>query len=370
MKKKIILMSILLFFTFIFNMDYVFADMCNIGVDGKNKGYGNVELKTYSLTNESVGTAAYGKTTDWNGSYKKFKLILQSKQKKNKAISKITDYKIEFYDHNKKLLCDLTNKNFIGLEDKNVNQLAFNFYLNQGSISYFMVSFDYNFGGKIKTQKAKQVDVSFYGKGTVQNVTTTTTKNNYKIASKNGWYMCNNRSNVESATKVCQYYKKADYIDYCEVKVYSSENECKKNLGNTKVTSTKATKKTKTTTSTQATANNVKEGDQSNLIQKYTTGGNKKLVNDSKKIQCDGGSGTSLKDLIDRYWKIIAIFSPVILLLFTSLDFMKAILASDADQLKKSSSNALKRTLAFVILIMLPWALSLVLGWFGLELCF
>lgn len=76
-----------------------------------------------------------------------------------------------------------------------------------------------------------------------------------------------------------------------------------------------------------------------------------------------------LRDMLNSVWKIILIFAPALLILMTSVDFFKAITSADSDKLKKSSSDALKRTLAFVLLILLKFILSTVFGWVGLDLC-
>lgn len=76
-----------------------------------------------------------------------------------------------------------------------------------------------------------------------------------------------------------------------------------------------------------------------------------------------------LRAMLNNAWKIIIIFAPALLILMTSIDFFKAITSADSDKLKKSSSDALKRTLAFVLLILLKFILSTVFGWVGLDLC-
>lgn len=82
---------------------------------------------------------------------------------------------------------------------------------------------------------------------------------------------------------------------------------------------------------------------------------------------CQSGSG--LKNFFNTLWKIIAIFAPALLILMTSIDFFKAITSSDADKLKKAANDAFKRALAFVLLLLLPFILNTVFGWFGLSLC-
>lgn len=76
-----------------------------------------------------------------------------------------------------------------------------------------------------------------------------------------------------------------------------------------------------------------------------------------------------LRQMLNDAWKIIMYLSPALLILMSSVDFFKAITSGEADKLKKSSSNAMKRTLAFVLLIMLKFILSTVFGWIGLDLC-
>ena len=60
---------------------------------------------------------------------------------------------------------------------------------------------------------------------------------------------------------------------------------------------------------------------------------------------------------------------PVALIILITVDFVKGIVASDAETLKKSANAALKRTIAAVVLLTLPVILSLILGWFGIDLC-
>ena len=91
---------------------------------------------------------------------------------------------------------------------------------------------------------------------------------------------------------------------------------------------------------------------------------------DKHSIQCENGDGTSIKDLIDKYWTWIMILAPIALILLISVDMLKSILSSNEDGLKKAGKNAINRTIAVIVLLFLPYILELVLGWFGLELCF
>lgn len=93
----------------------------------------------------------------------------------------------------------------------------------------------------------------------------------------------------------------------------------------------------------------------------------KKIVGDGGSSMCQDGSG--LKSFFNMYWNIVAIFAPALVILMTSIDFFKAITSSDADRLKKSANSALKRALAFVLLLLLPFILNTIFSWFGLSLC-
>lgn len=89
-------------------------------------------------------------------------------------------------------------------------------------------------------------------------------------------------------------------------------------------------------------------------------------ISDAMKDDCD----SSLKELIEKYWKWIIFLTPILLIVMITIDFLKAMTSGDADAIKKSSTNAFKRVIAAIILIMLPWALDVVFDWFGLQICF
>ena len=80
----------------------------------------------------------------------------------------------------------------------------------------------------------------------------------------------------------------------------------------------------------------------------------------------------NIKELINKYWKWIVFLVPFALLIFISIDFMKAMTSGEADSIKKSGNNALKRVIAALILLLLPTILRIVFTWFGIEnyLCF
>lgn len=77
----------------------------------------------------------------------------------------------------------------------------------------------------------------------------------------------------------------------------------------------------------------------------------------------------SINDLFSEYWPYVMILVPVILIVTIVIDLFKALASSDGDALKKTGTNAVKRTVAAVIVLALPALLNYIFGLFGLEFC-
>lgn len=88
-------------------------------------------------------------------------------------------------------------------------------------------------------------------------------------------------------------------------------------------------------------------------------------IGDSQKIICD----PDIQNFVKYAWKYALILAPILLIVMITVDFSKAIMSSNEDLLKKASSNAIKRTIATLLLLCLPLLLSTILDFFGLELC-
>lgn len=88
-------------------------------------------------------------------------------------------------------------------------------------------------------------------------------------------------------------------------------------------------------------------------------------ITTGEKLECD-----TLDDLLSKYWTWVLILMPMIALLLITIDFVGAMLASDADALKKASGKALKRVIALTILLLLPIIVDLLFGLFSIETCF
>ena len=77
----------------------------------------------------------------------------------------------------------------------------------------------------------------------------------------------------------------------------------------------------------------------------------------------------TFRGLLKKYWSWVLILVPAALLVFISYDFIKSMISNDSDALKKSSTNALKRVIAGLMILLAPWFVQLIMGWFGLTFC-
>lgn len=59
-------------------------------------------------------------------------------------------------------------------------------------------------------------------------------------------------------------------------------------------------------------------------------------------------------------WMFLRIVSPFLVVLFGSLDFIKAVIASDEKKMKESRGKFVKRLIAFVLLILLPFMIQFI----------
>lgn len=76
-----------------------------------------------------------------------------------------------------------------------------------------------------------------------------------------------------------------------------------------------------------------------------------------------------ISELSSEYLPIIYIIVPIILILIISISYAKAVMASDAEALKKAHKSNIRRVVAGVILLTLPFILKLVFELFGIEFC-
>ena len=113
-----------------------------------------------------------------------------------------------------------------------------------------------------------------------------------------------------------------------------------------------------------STAENEGKGDQNTDASSTSSDPSSNV--DVYKVKCDD----KIRNLINEYWKYVMFLTPLLLIVMMTIDFVKAMSSGNADAIKKCSNDAIKRVIAAVILLALPWALNVVFGWFGLEICF
>lgn len=71
--------------------------------------------------------------------------------------------------------------------------------------------------------------------------------------------------------------------------------------------------------------------------------------------------------LLQKILNYIKILGPTIAIIMGTLDFTKAIVASDEEQMKKAQSKFVKRLIAAVALFFIPLLVELLLGIFGIT---
>lgn len=84
----------------------------------------------------------------------------------------------------------------------------------------------------------------------------------------------------------------------------------------------------------------------------------------------NGNDILTFRGLLKKYWSWVTFLVPFALIGFISYDFIRAVTSNDSDAVKKSSSNAFKRVIAAILLLLLPYFVYVIMGWFGLTFCF
>ena len=394
-KMKVVSLFLIVFFSFFAFLGDVKAGasdyQCNIGYgsEANKKGYG-----WFNGTEKDPTTKkAYVTDTSPNGSDCSLtgwctNVTINIHLRLGEKNKQITWYKMIFYDDADKELCAIGSNYGAALPSPG-KDVYFDFHFLNGHISYIKVAFNYkdSSGNEAECPKKGYEKIVIHKRlgnsSGVSNIyiggeTTTAPSITSPTPKNEGWYLCKKtKEEMESeksdslspldAGKICIYANAFSDLSKrtCNKKQYKSEQECKKALSNTDITTTT----TKTTTTTAMTS----------YGELGTTGGDidkaskaklsaSDVTYNSKNGHMDCGD-LSVKDLIDEYWSIVMVLVPIVLMLLISIDFIKALTANDQEQLKKSGNSAIKRTIAAVILLMLPALLSMILGWFGLELC-
>lgn len=72
--------------------------------------------------------------------------------------------------------------------------------------------------------------------------------------------------------------------------------------------------------------------------------------------------GKELMDKLQEYFNIIKIVVPIIVIVFSVLDFGKVVLSSDADEMKKAQAKLVKRLIIAVIIFFIPLFVNFILN--------
>ena len=92
---------------------------------------------------------------------------------------------------------------------------------------------------------------------------------------------------------------------------------------------------------------------------------NKKEVEaiiDENKDKCGKIIDDDLARLVNNLYKLFYILGPILLIVFASLDYTKAIVSSDKDFLKKTNQRFVKRIIATIFLFISPALVNLIIG--------
>ena len=88
---------------------------------------------------------------------------------------------------------------------------------------------------------------------------------------------------------------------------------------------------------------------------------------DDNDTKCKSVYQTDLKDTTSRIMTIFYIIAPFLLILFGSIDLTKIVAANDPEGMKKARSNLTKRTIAFLLIFIVPFFVNLVLSFISNE---
>ena len=77
-------------------------------------------------------------------------------------------------------------------------------------------------------------------------------------------------------------------------------------------------------------------------------------------------SFTELGSFMQDLFTLIKIATPVIIIILTTIDYVKAIASSNADDMKKTNSRTIKRLIIGLIIFFLPFILDILFNLFGL----
>ncbi len=78
------------------------------------------------------------------------------------------------------------------------------------------------------------------------------------------------------------------------------------------------------------------------------------------------GSATPFKEFLDGLFLLIRILTPILVIVLSTIDYIKAIASANQDDLKKTNQKTIKRVIIGLIVFFLPFLLELIFHLFGL----
>ncbi len=90
-------------------------------------------------------------------------------------------------------------------------------------------------------------------------------------------------------------------------------------------------------------------------------------LSECESVLGDINDESSVAWLLQKLLNYIKILGPTIALALGSIDFVKAIISSDDEQMKKTEVKFIKRVVAALVLFFIPLLVSVLLGMFGIT---
>lgn len=87
------------------------------------------------------------------------------------------------------------------------------------------------------------------------------------------------------------------------------------------------------------------------------------------KLRTHDDKSESFMDLFEKYWNIVLIFTPILMILFISIEYLKAVTSNDQDLIQKATNNTIKRLIACLLIFALPTIIRIIFSLFGLSAC-
>lgn len=82
---------------------------------------------------------------------------------------------------------------------------------------------------------------------------------------------------------------------------------------------------------------------------------------------CEGLLGSNVSKIIKNLFKTIQYAGPILVAIFTIMDFVKAVLSGEAEDMKKASNKLIKRLIAVVLLFFIPLICDMLLDLTGIT---